>query len=240
MHKFITKYSPDIAKGYYRNAKCKMLSPKIQYDILQTAAIALVQVIKIEILDSHYSILADETRDSCSNELIAVCIRYPHRGDIREWAVGFVDGSSDLSAKGISNSILSILEQLELDPDKYVGFGFDGASVMSGNRGGVQAILRRTYTRATYVRCHSHRLNFLLQQVATKDEDVKVFFSLTDNLVNFFRYPKRNNVLKRAQEILRFGKQLVSLPPLVVWWSSNALTVEIFAILFPRIIDALE
>ena len=84
MHKFITKYSPDIAKAY-RNAKCKMLSPKIQNDILQAAAIALVQEIKIEILDSDYSILADETRDSCSNELVAVCIRYLHRGDIREW-----------------------------------------------------------------------------------------------------------------------------------------------------------
>ena len=91
-----------------------MLSPKIQNDILQAAAIALVQEIKIEILDSHYSILADETRNSCSNELVAVCIRYLHRGDIRERAVGFVDGSSDLSAEGISNSILSILEQLEL------------------------------------------------------------------------------------------------------------------------------
>ena len=120
MHKFITKYSPDIAKAY-RNAKYKILSPKIQNDILQAAAIiALVQEIKIEILDSHYSIFADETRDSCSNKLVAVCIRYLHRGDIRERAVGFVDGSSDLSAEGISNSILSILEELELDPEMFL------------------------------------------------------------------------------------------------------------------------
>ena len=174
MHKFILKYSPDIAKAY-RNAKYKMLSPKIQNDILQAAAIALVHEIKIELMDSYYSILADETRDSCSNELVAVCLRYLHKGDIHERAVGFVDGSSDLSAEGISNSILLILEQLELDPDKCVGFGFDGASVMSGNRGGVQAILRRTYTRASYVHCHSHRLNLVLQHVATKDEDLKVF-----------------------------------------------------------------
>ena len=81
-------------------------------------------------MDSHYSIFADETRDSCSNELVAVCIRYLHRSDIRERAVGFVVRSSDLSAEGISNSILSILEELELDPDKCVGFGFDGASVI--------------------------------------------------------------------------------------------------------------
>ena len=46
MHMFITKYSPDVAKAY-RNAKYKILSPKIQSDILQAAAIALVQEIKI-------------------------------------------------------------------------------------------------------------------------------------------------------------------------------------------------
>ncbi|KAI6649924.1 hypothetical protein LOD99_6288 [Oopsacas minuta] len=173
MHKFILKYSPDIAKAY-RNAKYKMLSPKIQNDILQAAAIALVHEIKIELMDSYYWILAEETRDSCSNELVAVCLRYLHKGNIHERAVGFVDCSSDLSAEGNSNSILLILEQLELDPDKCVGFGFDGASVMSGNTGGVQAIVRRTYIRASYVHCHSHRLNLSLQHVATKDEDLKI------------------------------------------------------------------
>ena len=64
----------------------------------------------------------------------------------------------------------------------------------------------------------------------------ELFFQKNEN-----HCPKRNAILKRAQKRHRLGKQLVSLPrPIDIRWSSNALTVERIAILFPSIIEALE
>lgn len=50
--------------------------------------------------------------------------------------------TSDLSTSGISEKILQVIEPLQLDPSLCVGFSFDGASVMSGNKGGVHVILK--------------------------------------------------------------------------------------------------
>ncbi|KAL7395745.1 hypothetical protein ABVT39_022378 [Epinephelus coioides] len=42
-----------------------------------------------------------------------------------------------MTAEAISAKILEVLEPLQLDPGLCIGFGFDGASVISGNRGGL-------------------------------------------------------------------------------------------------------
>ncbi|KAJ8355564.1 hypothetical protein SKAU_G00183580 [Synaphobranchus kaupii] len=39
-----------------------------------------------------------------------------------------------MTSSGIANKILEVLEPLQLDPELCVGFGFDGASVMSVGR----------------------------------------------------------------------------------------------------------
>lgn len=62
-----------------------------------------------------------------------------------------------MTAEAISAKILEVLEPLQLDPELCVGFGFDGASVMSGNRAGVHVILKKTFPHAVY--CNSHRLS---------------------------------------------------------------------------------
>ncbi|CAK6969183.1 zinc finger MYM-type protein 1-like, partial [Scomber scombrus] len=110
---------------------------------------------------TYFAILADEFKDVSKRELVAVCVRFIHCGTIKEHALGFVK-TADLSAQGISRRILEILEPLGLDPSLCVGFCFDGASVMSGHRGGVQAILKETFPKAVYVHCNSHRLNLVL------------------------------------------------------------------------------
>ncbi len=84
--------------------------------------------------------------------------------------------TADLSAQGISQRIHEILEPLGLDPSLCVGFCFDGASVMSGHRGGVQSILKETFPKAVYVHCNSHRLNLVLCAAAESSGHVSTFF----------------------------------------------------------------
>lgn len=94
---------------------------------------------------------------------------------IKERAVGFME-TADLSAQGISLKILEVLQPLELDPTLCVGFCFDGASVMSGNRGGVHVLLKQTFKQVVYVHCNSHRLNLVLCTAAKVSGHVNTFF----------------------------------------------------------------
>ena len=57
--------------------------------------------------------------------------------------MGLVDISKDQTAHGIALTIQEILSPIELNTFQCVGFSFDGASVMKGPKGGVQAILKK-------------------------------------------------------------------------------------------------
>lgn len=139
----ISSYDPEIKRRLDelpRNAK--LTSPDIQNEILEIAASLIISKIKGDLhndADTYYAILADECKDLSKKELVAVCIRYIHKGVLKERAVGFVE-TQDMKAGAISGRILEVLEPLQLDPSLCVGFGFDGASVMSGNKGGVHVI----------------------------------------------------------------------------------------------------
>lgn len=68
---------------------------------------------------------------------MAVCIRYIHKGQLKERAVATETG---YKCKCYISKDPGILEPLQLDLNLCIGFGFDGASVMSGNKGGVHVI----------------------------------------------------------------------------------------------------
>ena len=72
----------------------------------------------------------------------------------------------------------AILQPFELDPLKCVGQGYDGASVMSGIHGGVQARMKGAgYRNNTYVHCASHRrLNLVLAATAERHPMIKSFW----------------------------------------------------------------
>ena len=61
---------------------------------------------------------------------------------------------TDATAEGLTRTILKQLELLGLDVNKIRGLGYDGASVMSGARGGVQALMGR-YLNTKWHQCVS-------------------------------------------------------------------------------------
>lgn len=63
---------------------------------------------------------------------------------------------------------------------------YDNAAVMSGERGGLQAIMQRASTHALFLNCNNHSLN-LVGFHSTKDEPVLgAFYGCIDSLYNFF------------------------------------------------------
>lgn len=64
-----------------------------------------------------------------------------------------------MDAQSISDALISTLLKWGLDMSCLVAQGYDGASVMSSSKNGVQAKVAAQYPNATYVHCRSQVLN---------------------------------------------------------------------------------
>ena len=158
-----------------------------------------------------YAILADEVKDSSKKELLGVSLRYVHSGSVKERVIGFIELESQ-SAHNITQQLLQILEPFDLSKEDCVGQAYDGASVMSGEHGGVQALMRNAgYTKAQYFHCASHRLNLVLSSVASMDSRIKSFFDLLDSVYSFFTGVKRHARFLAVQKEMYPKEQTVEL-----------------------------
>ena len=112
---------------------------------------------------------ADEVKDASKKELLGVALRYVRDGKVKGRVIGFIELAS-LGAACITEQLINILEPFKLAKEDCVGQAYDGANVMSGEHGGVQALMREAgYTQAEYYHCASHRLNLVMSSVAAVD-----------------------------------------------------------------------
>ena len=142
-------------------------SPIIQNEIIDLCGAIIREQIITRVKEAcAYSILADETADISGKEQLSIGLRFfdEKANKIKEEFLGFVE-LEGLDARSIAKAIDDLVTNLNLDPDKCVGLGFDGCSTMSGKEGGVQAILRQKYKKALYFHCSSHKLNLALNDL---------------------------------------------------------------------------
>jgi hypothetical protein len=93
-----------------------------------------------------------------------------------------------LDADYISNTIIEILKASDLDPQKIISQCHDGASVMSGSLGGVQAIIQKKLGKVIpYLHCFNHQLHLCIVHALEVDVSVKQFFDICDGLYKFTR-----------------------------------------------------
>ena len=69
---------------------------------------------------------------------------------------------ADVYAKSLTQLLLGELQNQRLDPAYILSQCYDGSSVMSGAKGGVQKILHDTLNRKIpYVHCYNHQLHLV-------------------------------------------------------------------------------
>ena len=82
--------------------------------------------------------MADETEDVSNMEQVSICARFVHNCEVHEEFLGFVVVLK-MDAQTIADALLSTLQQWGVNFSFVVGQGYDGASVMSSSKNGVQA-----------------------------------------------------------------------------------------------------
>ena len=128
--------------------------------------------------------MADETEDLSNMEQVSICARFVNNCEVYEEFLGFIK-IAKMDAQAIADSLLSTLQQWGLNMSFLVGQGYDGASVMSSSRNGVQAKIAQKYSHVTYVHCCSHVLNLAICSSCTGVPSIRNLFDDVQKLTWF-------------------------------------------------------
>lgn len=183
----VVRHDPKISTRFRDSSLLsRYTSHDIQNEIFETLAAMMREQIIDEIKSAMYfSVLADETKDLSKTEQISIVLRYFFKGEIRESFMEFKP-LIGLDAVSLSQLILNRLNSYGLDvKSNLVGQGYDGASVMSGERKGVQQRVKESAPLAIYVHCWAHRLNLVLVDSCKSVREAADFFALLERLYVF-------------------------------------------------------
>lgn len=168
----------------------KYMSPLIQNEVIDLLAKMVQDAIVCECKNSDiewYSIKCDETRDSCNVEDMSIVIRYVINGKPVEHMIAMIK-VAEVDANSLTQSLLGELQKLDLDPAHILSQCYDGASVMSGAKGGVQKIVQGRLKRIIpYVHCYNHQLHLVVAHAMEAEPKMRNFFNLCEHLYVFFR-----------------------------------------------------
>ena len=112
-----------------------------------------------------------------------VVVRFVNEDEkIEEHAIDVVE-AHDRSAQGLLELLTTCLASLCIPLDGIVSQCYDGASVMSGHRGGLQALLSVNCGRVVlYIHCFCHKLHLVITDIITDIPAIGDHYSLVKSL----------------------------------------------------------
>jgi len=148
----------------------------------------------------YFSIIADEVTDSCGNqEILSFCLTFLDdnltKPKIKEVFIDFCY-LQRTTGHAVANALFDLLKKHGLNIQNVRGLSFDGASSMSGERFGAQAIIRMKNPLALYTHCRSHVLNLAIAH-SCSIQVLRNMIDVINEIYLFFHLsPKRQRFLE--------------------------------------------
>lgn len=235
--KLLAKCNVDFAA--YFNRQINHTSWQTQNDLIEILAKECQLSILSDIKKSKiFSIMVDEARAG-RKEQMSLCIRYSSGLEVKERFLKFIDCSGKTTAAELYSLINQELVDLKLSELHLVGQSYDGAAVMSGQIGGLQAKIRETYPYAIYTHCMAHRVNLALLDTCKNVQSIANFFNTLQALYDHFSKPQHHVRYKNIMNEL--GIKITEISQLSdTRWVSRFSSCATVKRVYPTIIQLLE
>ncbi|PIK35588.1 putative zinc finger protein [Apostichopus japonicus] len=181
----------DVGQTYRTEPKCREFTDAIS-EIQR-------QNLEKEISDSKFfSVMCDEATDAAVVEQIILFVRYSNYGKVTTRFLSIQKLERATAANCYGEIIAALHEYCGIqEPElwsKLVGFGSDGASVMTGRRSGVGARMKEHQPKLQTVHCIAHRLELAIKQAS---KNVPMVCKMDQFLINIFLF-YHNSTLNRG------------------------------------------
>ncbi|XP_022866542.1 zinc finger MYM-type protein 1-like [Olea europaea var. sylvestris] len=179
---------------------CKLTSPDVQKDIVNTCAIETINVIIKDVGDSLFSILVDESCDVSMKEQMSIVLHYvDNSGRVNERFIG-IEHVTSTTALSLKAAIDKVFSRYNLSMSRLRGQGYDGASNMQGKFNSLKTLILNESPCAFYIHCFAHQLQLALVAVAKKNIPITNFFGVVGNVINTVgASSKRCDLLREKQ-----------------------------------------
>lgn len=193
----IAEFDPFLAEHIrkYNNpgsGQTSYMSSSIYEEFVAQLAKEIRSIIVNEVKTSKYfSIIVDSSPDLAHMDQLSFVIRYvQENGNPVERFLFFLPNTSH-KAEELTKAILDTLLELGIPISNCRGQSYDNASNMSGIYTGVQARIKEINPRAEFIPCAAHSLNLVGNCAASSCSEAVYFFSLIQELYNFFALSTR-------------------------------------------------
>ena len=160
-------------------------------------------------LNKFICIIGDGSTDASVKEQEMWYVRSCRDGVVSTDFIG-IDSCEKASAENIVHGIQNIVKGLDIEWKEFCGkmvaIACDGASVMTGRKGGVGALLRQEQPALITIHCIAHRLELAIKDAA---KTVKLYDKTVNVLAMGLYYFYHNSSLNRAM-LTRSSKALRS------------------------------
>ena len=138
----------------------KYTAPDMQNEILKVMALEVLRQVVSSLHTAIFlTIMVNETTDISNKEQVIICFRWvDSKLKAHEEFIGLHQVEST-QATALLAVIHDVLLRLNVSITKLRGQCYDGASSMSGSRGGVVTLISEEEPRAVYTHCYGHALN---------------------------------------------------------------------------------
>jgi hypothetical protein len=181
----------------------KYTSPEVVREMQLSISSCIKDDIQKELLQSPvYGILTDEATDISTTSSLIVYTHYINNG-IRKLRFLADIELSHCDARSLFTVILNVLEDYGVSSNKCLGFGSDGASVMTGRENGVAALLKRVNPYLLSIHCVAHRLSLASSQAASGITTIAQYRKTLSALYGHFSHSTvKNYELREIQKVL--------------------------------------
>lgn len=173
-------------------------------DFLKSLASSAEESLKSKLeLSSTVTVLADESTDINTKKKLVIYAVVADK--TLKPSTHFVTNlhCPDVSGEGIANSIIKTMSQFGVPAHKIMGFGSDGANVMTGRKKGATGMLLRHNPHMINVHCMAHRLALCTSQAADAVPDMKSYHETVTSLYYYFKLaPARVARFSEIQQLL--------------------------------------
>lgn len=166
-----------------RPGNAHYMSPECQNQLIE----AIGSEVLCTIADSarsadYFAVIMDETTDLAHMEQIAVVVRFcDSEFNAFERLISLTESPS-VTGQHLADILLSTLRRHRLDTGKLCAQTYDGGASMSGNRRGVQALIKQTAPQAHYNHCRSHSCNLVIVKSVQASRFGRNFFGVLEQL----------------------------------------------------------
>ncbi|CAJ1059664.1 zinc finger MYM-type protein 1-like [Xyrichtys novacula] len=187
----------------------------------------------------YFSVIMDCTPDTSHTEQLSIVLRVVKRepsvgASISEHFIGFVD-VQDTTGRGLSETLLEKLDELNLNIRDCRGQSYDNGSNMMGHKQGVQARLLQLNEKALCVPCSSHTLNLVVADAAKSSVGSISFFGVLPRLYNLF-----SSSVQRWAVLQEHVKHATVKSLSVTRWEARIDSVKVVRYHLPELIQALS